>query len=427
MERVMSEAEISNRNFAREGRSRSQIEEALVAGRQGDLDWRNPKNLQASYFAGDDVVSIAANAYNLYMGDNVIYGPTLYPSLPRLEAEVVAMVKEMLNAPATAGGSITTGGTESIMMAVKTARDWAREHKPSATAPEILTSESAHPAFGKAAHYLGLEVSRVPLGLDYAADAAAMAVAVNPNTVMIMGSAPPYPMGVVDPIESIGAIATEHDLWMHVDACGGGFFLPFAEALGEPVPCFDFRVDAVSSISVDLHKYGYANRGSSTLLLRDAALERYQRFAHDTWSGGAYSTLNFVGSRAGGSVASAWAVMRYLGFDGYTERVRAILHAKRRFVEGIGGIEGVCVLGAPQGGHFSIGSTGEVDIDAVAEGLLAKGWRMGRMQRPSALLLLLNHAHGAVAAEFLTDLRVTVDAVMAGHIQSSGETTVYTS
>ncbi len=423
----MSEAKISNRHFAREGLSRSHIQDLLVSGRKGDLDWRDPKNLQASYFAGDDVVSVAADAYNLYMGDNQIYGPAFYPSLPRLEAEVVTMVKEMLNAPAGAGGSITTGGTESITMAVKTARDWAREHKPGAAAPEILAAESAHPAFSKAAAHLGLEVVRIPVGPDYAADPAAMAAAVNENTVMIMGSAPPYPIGVVDPIEVLGAIAAEHDLWMHVDACGGGFFLPFVEALGEPVPCFDFRVDAVNSMSVDLHKYGYANRGSSSLLLRDAALERYQRFNHDAWSGGAYSTLNFVGSRAGGPVASAWAVMRYLGFDGYAERVRAILKAKRRFIEGIRGIEEICVLGDPQGGHFSIGSTGQLDINAVAEGLLAKGWRMGRMRRPPALLLLLNHTHGAVAEEFLNDLAVTVDAVKAGHIRAAGDSAVYIS
>ena len=418
---------MSNRRFERQGQSWPEIERALHEAHARDLVWTDPHNLKASYFAGEDVVRVATDAFNLYMGNNAIYGATLYPSLPELETNVAAKVLEMLNAPEQAGGSVTTGGTESIMMAVKTARDWARTEKPEVRAPELVVPETAHPAFSKAAHLLGLKVVRMSASPGFRADVEAMAAAVNENTIMIVASAPPYPLCVVDPIPAIGEIAERHDLWMHVDGCIGGFVLPFMEDLGVDIPIFDFRVPAVCSMSVDLHKYGYANRGASCLLMRDEALESHQRFTHDEWPGGIYSTLNFAGSRAGGPVASAWAVMGYLGYDGYLERVSGILEAKRRYMAGINAIDGLKVLGEPEGGHFSFGATDDLDMAAVAEGMEARGWHFGRMRRPPAMLVLLNYTHGDIADEFLDDLGHAVADVRAGRITARDEEAVYIS
>jgi glutamate/tyrosine decarboxylase-like PLP-dependent enzyme len=310
-------------------------------------------------------------------------------------------------------------------MAVKAARDWARIAKPGARSPEIIVPETAHPAFDKAAHLLGLRVVRMRASPDYRADVAAMAQSVGENTVMIVGSAPPYPYGVVDPIEAIADIALEHDLWMHVDGCIGGFLLPFMEELGQPMPRFDFRVGGVRSMSADLHKYGYANRGSSCLLLRERGLEAHQRFTNGDWPAGVYSTLNFAGSRAGGPVASAWAVLNYLGYEGYLERAEAILQARRAFTNAIGGIADLTVLGEPQAGHFAFAAKGDLDMAAVADGMEEKGWHFARLRRPPAMMLLLNFRHGAILAEFMADLAGTIERVRGGSLVARGEEAVY--
>ncbi|MFP6745922.1 MAG: aminotransferase class V-fold PLP-dependent enzyme, partial [Alphaproteobacteria bacterium] len=366
----------------------------------------------------------ATEAFNLHMGDNVIYGAAVYPSLPAYEADVVAMGLELLDAPDGAGGTVTTGGTESICVAVKTARDWARDHKPGVVAPEIVVPRTAHVAFSKAAQLFGLKLVRMAGSVDYRADVAAMAAAINDNTLMIVGSAPPYPYANVDPIQDIAALAVEHGLWMHVDACVGGFVLPFARDLGYPVPDFDFAVPGVTSMSADLHKYGYALRGSSLLLLRDRALEEYQRFESGDWPAGTYATMGLAGSRNGGPVASAWAVMRYLGFNGYRERVAKILETKRYLIAGIQSISGLTVLGEPEGGHFAFMSTDQ-DTAAIAHAMTDRGWMLARGEDPAAIILLLNFRHGEVADDFLADLRGAVDDVASGRVEGPAEGAVY--
>ena len=415
---------MSNRRFAARGLSRDEIAAAMATLRADDQSWDDPRNLKASYFAGEDVTRIATEAFAQHMDDNVIYGASSYPSLPAYEAEVVAMGLEMLEAPEGAGGTVTTGGTESIAVAVKTARDWARDHKPRATAPEIVLPRTAHVAFDKAAHLFGLKVRRMAGSVEYRADVAAMADAIGPNTVMIVASAPPYPYANVDPVREIAALAVAHDLWMHVDACVGGFILPFARDLGHAVPDFDFTVPGVTSMSADLHKYGYALRGSSLLLLRDAALEDYQRFESSDWPAGRYATMGIAGSRNGGPVASAWAVMRYLGRDGYRARVAKILDAKRRLIAGIEGIAGLAVLGAPEGGHFAFVST-DHDTSAIALAMTERSWMLARGEDPAAIMLLLNHRHGEIVDDFLADLRAAVDDVASGRVVAPGEGAVY--
>ncbi len=415
---------MSNRRFAAEGLSPDEISAAMDAMRADDRTWDDPRNLKASYYAGEEVSRIAAEAFNLHMGDNAIYGASVYPSLPAYEAEVAAMGLELFDAPEGASGTVTTGGTESIAMAVKTARDWARAHKPAVGMPEIVLPRTAHVAFEKAAQLFGLKVVRMAASVDYRADVPAMAAAIGANTVMIVGSAPPYPYANVDPITEIAALAVDHGLWMHVDACIGGFILPFARDLGHDVPAFDFAVPGVTSMSADLHKYGYALRGSSLLLLRDEALSEYQRFSSADWPAGRYTTMGIAGSRNGGPVASAWAVMRYLGFNGYRERVAKILEAKRRLIEGIGAIDGLAVLGAPEGGHFAFRSMAQ-DTTAIAEAMTMRGWMLARGEDPPAIMLLLNYRHGEMVDGFLADLARAIDDVAQGRVESAGEGAVY--
>lgn len=414
----------SNRRFADVGLSRAELDAELNALRRADRRWNEPKNLRACYDAGDDVVAVANAAYAAHIGDNAIYGATAYPSLRRYEEGVVAMVCEMLNAPEGAVGSVTTGGTESIIMAVKTARDWARATKPGVAAPEMIVPRTAHPAFNKAAELLGLKVVRMAKSVDYRADLEGMRRAIGPNTIMLVGSAPPYPYGLVDPIAALGAFAEQHDLWLHVDGCVGGFVLPFVRELGQPVPDFDFGVPGVASMSADLHKYGWSGRGASVLVIRDEARARHQGFGFEAWPAGIYRTANIAGSRNGGAVASAYAVMRYLGRAGYRERVAAMLASKRRIAEGLAAIDGVAMLGEPEGTHFSIMGDG-LDIFAVGDGLEERGWLFARGVDPNTLQLLLNPRHGAVIDQFLADLGEVAQLVREGKIRGRDAGAVY--
>ena len=421
----MNSPSLSNRKFAREGRSRVELREEMNRLRADDLSWKDPKNLKASYDAGDDVAEVAWEAYTQFRGDNLLYGNVLYPSLPKMAGEVVDKALELLNAPSGASGSITTGGTESIILAVKCARERARELAPTSGVPEIVVAQTCHAAFNKAADMLGLRIIRVATGVDYLADVEAMAGAVTDNTIMIVGSATSYPMGCLDPIERLAGLAREHGLWLHVDACLGGFFLPFARDLGEPVPAFDFSLDEVMSISVDLHKYGYTSRGASLLLLRDGDLSRFQEFEFSDWPTGRFTTLTIAGSRPGGAVASAWAVMNYLGYDGYLERVVGILEVKRRLLAEVERIDGVRVLGRPLGGIVGIGGAGDLDMAAVRDGMAGRGWQFGPLFDPAGMNLLLNFRHGSIVDRFAGDLEDMVEQARAGKLTPADERAGY--
>jgi glutamate/tyrosine decarboxylase-like PLP-dependent enzyme len=309
-------------------------------------------------------------------------------------------------------------------MAVKTARDWAAKNRPVEGELEILVPETAHPAFEKAAHMTGMRIVRMASSHGWRADPEAMAEALGPKTVMLVASAPPYPYGVVDPVADIAALASAEGLWMHVDACIGGFVLPFAVELGEDVPAFDLSVPGVRSISADLHKFGYSGRGASLLLLADGADQAYQRFSSDAWPAGTYETLNYGGSRNGGAIASSWAVMRYLGRAGYRERVAQLLATKRRLMAGIEAIGPFHVLGTPQGAHFSFASDA-LDMVAVAEGMEARDWILARLQRPHGITMLITPRHTDIAEEVLHDLAEVAEEVGSGRREAAGTKAVY--
>lgn len=396
------------------GRAWSAIERDMDRARDDDTHWTSPKNLSASYFAGDDVFFVAREAYLKHIGDNVTHRFGLHPSVRRYESDVVAFARLLLNAPENATGTVTTGGSESLFLAMKAAREQARDTRPGVAAPEILLTHTTYPVFNKAAHALGLTVRQVPTSADYRADLAALEAAVNENTIMMVGGAPPFPYGLVDPLADMAAIAEAHDIWLHADACIGGFVLPFAEALGRPVPRFDFRLPAVRSMSIDCHKYGYALRGCSVLLLRDEALARYQSFRSTVWPAGDYVSDTMSGSRNAGPVASAWAVMNYLGFEGYRRRMAATLSATDRLVAAIDALPEFQVHGRPEGVHFSFGSD-QLDMVAVGDGMMARGWMMNLQNDPLSLLLMLSTQHDAsVVDAFAADLAEVAGEMAAG-------------
>jgi glutamate/tyrosine decarboxylase-like PLP-dependent enzyme len=393
---------ISTIRLPESGLSKDQVLLAMRALREKDIRWRGGRAFSLVYDAGHEVDELLKEAYTLFFAENGL-NPTAFPSLRQFETEVVAMAAHLLGGDENTVGNMTSGGTESLLLAVKTARDWARAARPGIAAPEIVLPVSAHPAFDKAAHYFDVKLVRTPTRPDSRADAAAMRAAITPNTILLVGSAPSYPHGVVDPVAEIAAIAQEHNRLCHVDACVGGFMLPFVRRLGYPVPDFDFRVRGVTSLSADLHKYGYAAKGASLLLYRDNSLRRHQLFAAMDWPGGIYASATIAGTRPGGAIAAAWAVLNYLGEAGYLAITDTVMKAATKIKAGVNAIEGLKVMSDPEMSVMAIGSD-TLDIYEVGDEMTARGWHLDRQQFPPTLHLTVHFAHARVADEFLRDL-----------------------
>ena len=375
--------------------------------RERDAKWQEGKTWSLVYHVDEDVTRFLQEAHSLFFSENGL-NPMAFPSLRQFEAEVVAMTANLLGGHGEAAGNMTSGGTESILMAVKTARDWARARKPSVTAPEMILPATAHPAFEKAAHYFSVKPVHVPVKPDFRADPEASRCAITPNSILVVGSAPSYPQGVVDPIPELARIAQQNGLLFHVDACVGGFMLPFIRRLGYPVPDFDFGVPGVTSISVDLHKYAYAAKGASVILYRDKSLRRHQFFAYSDWAGGIYASPTMAGTRPGGVIAAAWAILNHLGEDGYRAIAETVMETVARLREGIAGIEGVHILGEPVMSILALGSD-RLDVYQLGDELALRGWYLDRQQSPPSLHLTVTPAHAQVVDEFLRDL---ADAVL---------------
>ncbi len=402
------------KSIPEKGASWETVQRELESFSKGDADWRSARTAVYVFNAGEDVLRVAKDAYALYQSENAL-GPLAFPSLKRMEDDVVGMALSLLHGPDGACGNMTSGGTESIMMAVKTCRDQARAQGRDTSGAEVLAPVSAHPAFDKAAHYLGLRVVRVPVARDLRADVPAMAEAVGPRTLMLVGSAPCFPYGVIDPIEALGELAQERGLWLHVDACVGGYFAPFARMNGIDVPPFDFELPGVCSMSADLHKYGYAAKGASTVLHRSEEQRAHQIFEFRNWPGGHMTTPTMAGTRPGGAIAGAWAVMHYLGVDGYREKARQVTDARERLTKGLAE-PGLHVLGEPKLGLLAYRSD-DLDMRAVYGQLFRKGWFTGFTTEPASVHLMLSPAHLGVVDCYLDDLRAAV-----AHVRETGAT-----
>ena len=395
----------------------AQMEQA----RSGDVAWREGRLGLYVHFGGEDVLNVAKEAYQRFFSENAL-GPSAFPSLRKFETEVVGWTANLLGASPQATGNISSGGTESIILAMKSIRDWARHHQRGGDCPEVIVPYSAHPAFSKAGHLLCMQVTRVPIGDDFRVDIDAMRAAVGPNTVGLVGSSPGFPHGVVDPISEIAEIATAQQLWLHVDACVGGFVLPFARRLQYPVPEFDFSVPGVFSMSADLHKYGFAAKGASTILYRSEVEHQFQLYEFDDWPRGRYAAPTLPGTRPGGAIAAAWAVMRYLGVDGYTRIVRSIMQTRDAMMAGINEIDELQVLSDPEGPIVTYGSA-KLAIFAVAEAMTEKGWFVTRGAEPHCIHLgMLTAIHVPVVAQYVDDLKDSVLQVRGGRrVQASTE------
>ncbi|HET6474448.1 MAG TPA: aminotransferase class V-fold PLP-dependent enzyme [Pseudomonadales bacterium] len=400
-------------SLSREGRPVDAVIAALAAKRARDVRWQDGRAFGMVYYGGPGVHEAAERAAAMYLHENAL-NTAAFPSLGAIQADVVGWTADVLRAPAGAAGFLTSGGTESILCAVLAARERGRAER-GIERGEIVLPESAHAAFHKAAHLFGLTVRKTPVRPDWTADVAEMARVVNRNTVLIVGSAPQYPQGVIDPIPDIAALAQTVDANCHVDACMGGFVLPFAEMLGRQVPPWDFRVDGVHSISADVHKLGYAPKGVSVILHRSKELRRYQTFVFDGWLGGFYASPNIQGTRSGLPMAAAWAVMQHLGIDGYVALTRQALDNADRLRAGIAAIDGVRVLGA---GAFHLVAmaadpnvTPPVDVFAVGDALRGRGWFHDRQGPPDSLHSTVSNSNTGVIEQYLADLRACVDEV----------------
>lgn len=384
------------------------LKERLTALGSNDVDWRNKRTAVYVFHPGDDVMQVAKDAYALYQSENAL-GPAAFPSLRRMEQEVIEIAQGLMHGPEGGTGNMTSGGTESIILATKTCRDAAAAKGMDVRGANLVVPRTAHLAFDKAAHYLGLEMRRIPIGADFLADATAMREAIDERTIMMVGSAPCFPYGLVDPIPALGEVALEKNVWLHVDACVGGYLNPFAEMEGVDLPEWDFRVEGVRTISADLHKYGYAAKGASTILHRSAEQHAHQLFSADDWPAGAMTTPTVAGTRPGGAIASAWAVLHYLGVEGYREKTRRIIDARTRIAAGIADL-GLRTHGNPQLGLIAFGpeAGSDLSIFGVWKGMHARGWFSGVVQNPDGIQLMLSPSHDEVADVYLEDLAASL-------------------
>ncbi len=410
------------------GLPRGEVMQRLMQMKEGDQDWRGGRVFSLVYSAGDEVHELLQDALSLYSAENGL-NVLAFPSIGTMQHDIVANTASLLGAddPASGGaveGYLTSGGTESLLQAVKTARDVARADR-GIHRPAVVAAESAHAAFTKAADYFDVELTRVPVGPDYRVDIDAMADACTDATIMVVGSAPTYPHGVVDPITDIAALALDRGILCHVDACMGGFLLPFLTRLGRFAEPFDFRLPGVTSMSADVHKYGYASKGVSVILYRTHELARHQVFATSDWLGGFYASTAMAGTRPAGPVAAAWAALMHIGTDGYLELTRTAHDAARALRAGIESIDDLAVRGDPPATVIAFGAQhpDRLDIFAVGERLHTDGWYLDRQNRPDSLHATV-HAGSAATVPFLVDdLRRATGAV--GDARADDRSTTY--
>jgi glutamate/tyrosine decarboxylase-like PLP-dependent enzyme len=423
----------TNAQLPREGVARDAILKQFAELREREhARWEDGFASGSVYHGDGEHIEFLNKAYGLQSQANQLHSD-LWPSAAKFEAEIVAMTANMLGAGQTTApfgseegvcGSVTSGGSESILLAIKTYRDYARETR-GITEPELVVPVSAHAAFHKAGQYFNIDLKVTPLDGDYRADLAAIREAITPRTIAIVASAVNFPYGTIDPIAEMGAIAQEQGCGLHVDGCLGGYFLPWAEKLGYPVPVFDFRVPGVTSMSCDTHKYGYAPKGSSVVLYRGRALRRHQYFTIADWPGGLYYSPTFSGSRPGGLSAACWAALMSMGEKGYLDATRRIMEAVKIMKQGVADMPELYIFGQTVG-VFAFGSD-EVNMYEVLEQMSARHWSLTGLQRPPGIHLspTLRHAEPGVAERFVRDLRESLDFVKANPGATEGMAPIY--
>ncbi|HEY5934209.1 MAG TPA: aminotransferase class V-fold PLP-dependent enzyme [Kofleriaceae bacterium] len=396
----------------KQGRAATDVLDELANRGHGDTDWRDGRVFSLVYkvpgAVGEAHDQLLQRAHALYASANLL-NPMAFKSLKQMERDLVEMTGRLFHCSG-AVGAVTSGGTESILCAVAAYRDRARRERPWIRRPQLVVPTTLHPAFDKAAHYFGVQLVKVPVGTDLRADVRAMAKAIGWRTIGICASAPQYPHGVIDPIPELGALAQKKKLPLHVDACVGGFMLPWLERLGRPIPRWDFRVPGVTSISADLHKYGYAGKGASMLVWRSIDQMKYQFFIATDFPGGIYASPTMIGTRPGGPIAAAWAALQSLGESGYLELAKLALDAADRLRSGIAAIPGIALVGDSRATIVAYAGK-DLDTYAIADRLEARGWTVDRQHRPASIHLTVTANHATIVDRYLADLATAVDEV----------------
>jgi glutamate/tyrosine decarboxylase-like PLP-dependent enzyme len=393
-------------HIPQEGLKKERLSEMIEDMSEKDMNWKEGKFFGYVYYPGDEYYETIRASYAAFSAANAL-NPSVFPSLQRMENEVVRMTASLLHGDEQISGCMTSGGTESIFMAVKTAKEWAKKNKRTRN-PLMLLAETAHPAFCKAADTIELNYKLIKVDDQFRMDIADLKKNISPDTILIVASAPSYPQGVIDRITEIAKLGKSAKCLVHVDACVGGFMLPFLKMEGINLPEFDFAIDGVPSISAVVHKYCYAPKGASVILYKDPALRKNQFYVRTNWSGGIYGSPSFMGTRGGGPIAAAWTALHHIGMDGYrrmaletyneTERIKnAIFHE----------IPELYILGDPQATLFAFASD-KVDVYEVADELEELGWTINRQQLPASLHVLLNYIHVGKGQSFIDDLKTAV-------------------
>jgi glutamate/tyrosine decarboxylase-like PLP-dependent enzyme len=406
------------------GRPAEDVLADMESMRSRDVRWRDGRAFTLAYNAGPEVVALAEEAYRRFSGENAL-NTDAFPSLRRMQNEVVSRALSWAGGDDDSAGFMTSGGTESLILCVRAAVKRAGREGRTLNRPNVVLPTTAHAALEKAADYFGVQNRRIPVGPDWRADVNAMLEAIDDQTVLVVASAPQYPQGVVDDVTPLAARAAGLRINCHVDACMGGVTLAYLGMLGERVPAWNFRVEGVTSVSIDLHKYGYAAKGAGVLLHRNKFLRADQTFITDNWLGGTYGSSGILGTKSGGPIAAAWAVMHHLGDDGYMRLTRTARDTALAIAAHIDAHPALVLRAQPDTTLLSFGTADELrhDVFAVADGLNARGWYVDRQAPPKSVHLTVNAVHATVLDEFLADL----DDVVAGTLGNTGSAGSYAS
>tara|TARA_B100001057_G_scaffold469387_1_gene529671 strand:- start:2875 stop:4293 length:1419 start_codon:yes stop_codon:yes gene_type:complete len=398
------------------GMSENDLFEDLENSNNLDIDWKSGKTFGAVYYPGESYSKAISSAYVKFMHENA-FDPQLFNSILNMENELVQQTASLFSSNQKLFGNLTSGGTESIFLALLSARNWSTKHK-NIKNPEVILSSSAHPAFLKAMNFLSIKAIIIPTNNDFNLNLKVFKEAINQNTILLVGSAPAYPTGMIDPISELSNLALENNLLLHIDACIGGFLLSYLKKCNYTIPLFDFNLQGVSSLSVDLHKYAYAPKGSSVLLYRNDELRKEQFSVYPSWEGGIYGSTSFLGTKPGGIVAATWFALNHIGENGYLVLTQKTMSATKVIYDFIQKSDNLSIIGNPIMSLLAFNSE-KYDIFHVADELSNLGWYIGRLQNPRGIHLVVSQIHADGAAEnFISDLQTVLNSLKKSKIKN---------
>ena len=400
----------------KKGYSEKELHDFFDSFKNQDIQWKSGKTFGAVYYPGDEYAQVISKAYSRFLNENA-FDPQLFKSLLAMENDIVSQVANLISPDTRLHGNLTSGGTESIFLALLSARDWSKKNKEIEN-PEVILPSTAHPAFLKALRFL--DVKAVIIHVDFQKwDLNIVENEINENTIMLVGSAPAYPYGVIDPISDFSKLAIKHNLLLHVDACIGGFFLSYLKKMGRDVTEFNFNLPGVSSLSVDLHKYAYAPKGSSVLLYRNPEHRLSQYSVYSGWQGGIYASTTFMGTKPGGVVASTWTALNHIGDDGYLELTKSTMNSVDRIIKYIESNIHLELIGSPDMSLIAF-KVKENNTYELADLLNNKGWYIGRLQNPEGIHLVVSAIHSEnIVISFMKDVDDSLAELFSTNFKSS--------